>query len=165
MNYQDIAWTAPDLRIRTVVQVTDAATDITYEASQHVAQYGERVHAVTVYPEDTLLPQQQANWLSNVYADTHQQIELVVRLGRDSSYNDWTDMLGLELGDLVNVIVTPVAGGYANEWDGFVETIDLTLAGDLWEWRLGLSDASTQRMLLFDDSVLGRFDFGGLLGW
>jgi len=163
--YQDITYDAPDLRVRTIAEVTDAGETQTFTASKNTATYGQRLVTVATQTSDTSEAQTLADWIANTYSDPHPELRLLIQLGRGSDYSDWTTMLGLEIGDLVSVEATPVAGGAQNQWDCFVETIDLTCGPNTWDFALGLSNAENQRMFIFDDPILGEFDGVGRLGW
>ena len=166
--YRDFVWVADDQLLRNVGRVTDSSA-LTAEARDATSEgkYGTRVVARTSQTTTAAEPQDYADWLTGEFGTARRRGLLTLLNGQTGTNDSWAEMLSRELGDLISVENTPVSGGSQNQYDFFVEDINLRGNVEAWEMRLGLSPAVRQRMFTLNDDPLGKLDRDnqGLLGW
>jgi len=166
--YRDFKWVADEQLLRNVGRVTDASAVVSEgRDATSVAKYATRAISRTSQTTTATEPQDYADWLAAEFG-TARRRGLLTLLSAQSSTNDsWAEMLSRELGDLISVENTPVSGGAQNQYDFFVEEINLRGTVEAWTMTLGLSPAVRQRMFTLDNDPLGKLDRSnqGLLGW
>ncbi len=166
--YRDFVWVGDEQLLRNVGQIVDSAATVTESRDDtSVTKYAPRTLRRTSNTADAAEIADYAEWLPAEFGTARRRGLLTLLLGKNGSNGEWAELLSRELGDLVSVENNPVSGGSENQFDFFVEDLNLRGNVEVWTMSLGLSPAVRQRMFTLDDDVLGKLDRDtqGLLGW
>jgi len=166
--YRDFKWVSDEQLLRNVAEVTDSESVVTESRNDSsVSRFAPRTVARTSNTADSVEMANYADWLAGEFGGTRSRGLLTLLNASNGTNDSWAEMLSRELGDLISVENTPVSGGAQNQYDFFVEEINLRGTVEAWTMTLGLSPGKRQRMFVLDDGVLGKLDRAtqGLLGW
>ena len=152
--------------LRTVSQISDTNDAVTEYVGANEAPFGPRVVARSTQTTSVTEPYDYATWLYGEHGTSLTDYAVVVEAHTDTSNANWASLLGLDLGDLVRVVVAAVEGiGSDVDVAGFVESIHIQATTHLWRFTIGVSNAAGQRGFVLDNATLGALDGAGRLGF
>src|SRR3990167_7282876 len=152
--------------LRTVSQISDTNDAVTEYVGANEAPFGPRVVARSTQTTSVTEPYDYATWLYGEHGTSLTDYAVVVEAHTDTSNANWASLLGLDLGDLVRVVVAAVEGiGSDVDVAGFVESIHIQATTHLWRFTIGVSNAAGQRGFVLDNATIGVLDGAGRLGF
>ena len=152
--------------LRTVSQVTDQNDATTEYVGANEAPYGPRVVSRSTQTTSVTEPYDYATWLYGEHGTPASDYVIVVEAHTDTSNANWASLLGLDLGDLVRVVVAAIEGvGSDVDVACFVESIHIEATTHLWRFTIGVSNAAGQRGFVLDNATNGVLDGAGRLGF
>jgi translation initiation factor IF-1 len=127
-------------------------------------QYGERDLTEATFLSSTGQLQQLADYLTTKYAEPEFRFESITADLKVIEGQQRTDLLDLELGDIVKVEFTPNDIAPAIERFGKIIGMQQQVSNDREEIIIRL-ETTAGALLVLDDAEFGRLDSNNLLGW
>jgi len=146
------------------VQTTSEAGTVTSTDLTSISTYGERDFSEATFLSSTTQLRDLADFLVAQYSEPEFRFEGLTLDLRAISPSQRTALLGLELGDVVQVEFTPNNISPAIERFGKVIGINQTIQPGSEEMQIRLQD-SLGNLLRLDETVFGKLDSGNRLGF